>query len=94
MCKNKNCMGGYDDCGCKCRTTDNCITLSKDLANINSLKGEALSATLAKIDSKIKVITANKALPAPKFLDIVNVNDYTVNISINEQVLADYITNL
>ena len=54
MCKGKNCTGGYDCCGCKVRTTDNCITINKDLPNINVLKGELLSATLLKIDGKFE----------------------------------------
>ena len=93
MCKGKNCTGGYDCCGCKVRITDNCITINKDLPNINVQKGELLSTTLLKIDNKLKVITLNK-VGQPQFLDLVNVNDYTINISINEQVLAEYILSL
>ena len=94
MCKNKNCMGGYDCCGCKVRTTDNCITINKDLPNTNVTKGETLETVLGKIDAKLKVITVNKVSPAPQFLELTNINDYTINISINEQVLADYILSL
>lgn len=54
MCKGKNCTGGYDCCGCKVRITDNCVTINKDLPNINVLKGELLSATLLKIDGKFE----------------------------------------
>ena len=87
-------MGGYDCCGCKVRITDNCITINKDLPNTNVTKGETLETVLGKIDAKLKVITVNKVSPAPQFLELTNVNDYTINISINEQVLADYILSL
>lgn len=92
MCKGKNCMGGYDGCECPCRTFDKCITTSKDLDNINTKKGETLDVVLGKLDNKFKNITVNK-VGEPQFLNIVNVNDYTINISLNEQVLIDFIAS-